>query len=391
MSSTSDAAAVLDGTVIDPHMTMDEMEQKSVLIVYTGGTMGMKPDENGSLAPVPGYLVQVLNEMPEMHRPEMPKYDIIEYDPLIDSSSMGPDEWVKIATDIQTHYLAYDGFVVCMGTDTMGYAASALSFMLENLGKPVIFTGSLIPQYEVYSDARRNLLVSIIYAMSCDIPEVCICFNDNLMRGNRTKKINSVGMAAFESPNYPQLAVLGTVIRYRHHLALKPPRSSLRVHKKLCGDAVVIKLAPGFNDEVLFSMVRHTEKKFLKALVLELYGTGNGPSNKQGLLDAISCAQDKGIMVVGVSQCVKGSVSLDSYALGREFMRRGVIPCEDMTTEACVTKIAYLLGRGNNDVEYVRKFLTIDLRGELTPREKAGSKFFDITKNETKSRLSSRL
>ena len=380
-------AATVGIEVIDPHELLEEQDQKSVLIIYTGGTLGMKPNAEGSLAPVPGYLVEVLNNMPEMHQPEMPSYDIIEYDPLIDSSSMGPREWKKIATDIESNYLKYDGFVVCMGTDTMGYAASALSFMLENLGKPVIFTGSLIPQFEVYSDARRNLLVSIIYAMSCDIPEVCICFNDTLTRGNRTKKVNNVGLSAFESPNYPSLAVLGTMIRYRHHLALKPPQFPLKVHKKLSGEAIVIKLAPGFSDEVLLALIRNTSTKYLKAIILELYGTGNGPANKEGLLLAIQEAQKKSILVVAVSQCLKGSVSLSSYALGREFMRLGVLACEDMTTEACVTKLAYLLGRGNGDMDYVRRFLCVSLRGELTPASKAGVKFFSSKEHPRRSKL----
>ncbi len=162
----------------------------------------------------------------------MPYFAIKEYDPLLDSSCMGPGDWVKIASDIEENYLAYDGFVVIMGTDTMAYASSALSFMLENLGKTVVFTGSQIPFCEVYNDARRNLIVSIIFATTSEFPEVCICFNDKLLRANRAIKINSVGLDAFDSPNFPPLATLGAFVQDRKELALPPPRAPLRVHKK---------------------------------------------------------------------------------------------------------------------------------------------------------------
>jgi L-asparaginase len=161
------------------------VERKKVLLLYTGGTMGMVAQKDGSLSPQPGYLTASINELPEMQRPEMPAYTIKEYQPLMDSSCMGPTEWQKIATDIEENYLEYDGFVVIMGTDTMAYASSALSFMLENLGKTVVFTGSQIPFCEVYNDARRNLIVSVIFAVSSEFPEVCLCFNDKLLRANR--------------------------------------------------------------------------------------------------------------------------------------------------------------------------------------------------------------
>ena len=169
-----------------------------MLLLYTGGTMGMVAAQDGSLSPQAGYLTDRINELPEMSRPEMPLYDIKEYDPLIDSSMMGPNDWVKIATDIEENYLVYDGFVIIMGTDTMAYASSALSFMLENLGKTVVFTGSQIPFCEVYNDARRNLIVSVIFAVTSEFPEVCICFNDKLLRANRSIK----GMCDFLSSCY---------------------------------------------------------------------------------------------------------------------------------------------------------------------------------------------
>lgn len=326
--------------------------------------MGMKPQADGSLAPEKGFLTKEISQSQEISRPEMPVISIIEYAPLLDSSCMGPSDWSNVARDIHKHYLAYDGFVVIMGTDTMAYTASALSFMLENLGKPVVFTGSQIPFSEVYNDARRNLVISIIFATG-DIPEVCICFHDKLLRANRSVKVNSIGLNAYDSPNFPPLATLGAFIHERRELFLPQPRGPFRIHTHLEAKVIVLKLAPGFDDECVLALVEHSQQ--LRALVLELYGTGNGPvsSGKGGLMDAIVRARSKGIVVVAVSQCLHGGVSLDTYSLGLEYKRAGVVSGGDLTTEACTTKLAYLFGRGATAAS-IPALLATDMRGEIT-------------------------
>lgn len=355
--------------------TEGKSTSKRVLILYTGGTMGMRPSSDGSLAPSAGYLTERIQEMSELQSPEMPAYTIKEYDPLIDSSMMGPSHWVAIATDIEENYLDYDGFVVIMGTDTMAYASSAMSFMLENLGKTVVFTGSQIPFCEVYNDARRNLIVSIIFAGNSDFPEVCIVFNDKVLRANRSCKVNSSSLDAFDSPNFPPLATLGTSIHENSDLSLRQPRGALRVHKQLDANVLVIKLVPGFSDESVHALVNHS--KNLHAIVLELYGTGNGPSKKVGLLEAISNARAKGIVVVAVSQCLRGGVSLTTYSMGKDFKDAGVVSGGDMTTEACTTKLAYLFGR-LGDPERVAQTFSENIRGEITDgNDRSKRKYLD--------------
>ncbi len=234
--------------------------------------------------------------------------------PLIDSSCMGVDHWVKIVEDIEENYDTYDGFVVIMGTDTMSYASSALSYMLENLAKPVIFTGSQVPFCEVYSDARRNLIGALIFASRTTFKEVCMFFNDRLLRANRSVKVNSVSLSAFDTPNYPPLARLGAYIEEYEELRFNKsdPPGPLIVHKTLDAKIIVLKLVPGFDDQSITALVRHSKQ--LKGIILEMYGTGNGPSHKKELMDAIKYARERGIVCVGVSQCLHGGVTLESVS-----------------------------------------------------------------------------
>lgn len=223
-------------------------DQRCVAVLNTGGTIGMKANASGSLEPCPGYLAERICSMTEFRRDDMPAVDLYELLPLLDSSDMGPDDWLRIAAMIDGLYYEYDGFVVVMGTDTMAYCASALSFLLENLHKPVIMTGAMLPLVDLFNDAHRNLIVSISLASILDVPEVCVFINDKLMRGNRTVKVNSSGLDAFDSPNFPPLALLETGIRFRPHLCLPQPRGRFRVHRALSTSIAVWRMVPGFDD-----------------------------------------------------------------------------------------------------------------------------------------------
>lgn len=346
--------------------------RKSVLILCTGGTLTMSndPSKGNSLAPVQGALTEYLQKMPELTAdPEMPEIVAHEYEPLIDSSDMGPGDWALLASDIAENYYHFDGFVILMGTDTMAYAASALSFMFQNLGKPVILTGSQIPLREPYNDARKNLIMATIFASSDTISEVCIFFHDRLIRGCRATKVNTSKLLAFDSPNLDPLVEVGINMEENEHLQRRPPTGPFRHTTRMDTRLVTLRLVPGFDDAMILNMIRAARETHLKGLILQLYGTGNLPSLKDDLIECLAEATKEGVIVVAMTQCHTGSVIMGHYATGRALRDAGVVSASDMTLEATTTKLAYLLGRQDLTVDEIRTLIGVDLRGEVTPED----------------------
>jgi len=343
-----------------------------VLIIYTGGTIGMKDTPRG-YAPAPGYLGEQLAAMPHFHDRTMPalttpisrygrrvRYDILEYAPLLDSSNMGLEDWVKIARDIERHYDAYDAFIVLHGTDTMAYTASALSFMLENLGKTVILTGSQIPLSEARSDAIANVLGALTIAGHYEIPEVCLYFDHRLMRGNRTQKTDASGLAAFASGNAPPLVEVGIEIKVEWDRILAPPTRPFRVNPITHQAVAALRIFPGISAEMITNVLRPPTE----GLVLESFGAGNAPDHRPDFLDALRAGSERGVVIVNVTQCHRGAVTTD-YATGAALAEVGVIGGADMTPEAALTKLVWLLSQGLPRAEVARLMQT-NLRGELT-------------------------
>jgi L-asparaginase len=340
----------------------------SVLLIYTGGTIGMIEDvETGALKP---YDFQHLSEyVPEISRLKF-NIDSFQFDKPIDSSDMNPDHWQKIVHIIREHCDQYDGFVILHGTDTMAFSASALSFMLKNLNKPVILTGSQLPIGKIRTDGKENLVTALEMAVDKDlegnafVQEVCIFFQNLLMRGNRTTKINADNFKAFNSFNYPILAEAGTTIRYRHELMLLSEENSQPAfHDQLDPNVAIVKLFPGMSANILQAMIDIPQ---LKAIVLETYGAGNSPTEKW-FLDAIQGALNKGIVIVDVSQCASGSVHMGRYESARAMQELGVLSGYDITTEAAVAKLMYLFGLGL-DREEVKNRMKTAMVGEMTIR-----------------------
>mmetsp|Transcript_1411 Transcript_1411/g.3067 ORF Transcript_1411/g.3067 Transcript_1411/m.3067 type:complete len:523 (+) Transcript_1411:68-1636(+) len=355
----------------------DGRHRKRILILCTGGTLTMTPRESdGALEPVEGALSAYMQDMTELHQnPNMPEYHLHEYTPFYDSSDLGPADWARVAQDIRVNYLHYDGFVVVAGTDTMAYMSCALSFMLENLGKPVVFTGSQIPLCEPYNDARRNLIMAMIFASRDTINEVTLFFHDRLLRACRSTKVNTHRLKAFDSPNMDPLARIGIAIDENEHLILPPPRGSLRVHSRMDTRLLTLRLVPGFDDSMIAEMIeRHSatpDKKngSLQCIVLQLYGTGNIPNIKESFIQILADAAEKGILVVASTQCYTGSVMLGHYAVGKALESAGVVSANDMTLEAIACKVGYLYGRGDLTHAQVARLMSVSLRGEVTPSD----------------------
>lgn len=339
-------------------------KKSSVLLIYTGGTIGMMQDaRTGDLKP---FDFKSLTEQ----IPELNKFDIdlssISFKHPIDSSNMHPDVWIELAGIIEEQYTRYDGFVILHGSDTMSFTASALSFMLENLGKPVVLTGSQLPIGIIRTDGKENLITAIEIAGARDkngpvIREVCIYFEYKLYRGNRTFKFNSQHFDAFKSPNYPHLAEAGVDIRYNRSAFNKSIGKKLRVHKKLDTNIAVLKLFPGITREVTSAILNVPG---LKAIIMETFGAGNA-STQKWFLEELKSAIGRGIVVVNITQCQEGAVNQGMYETSTQLKKLGVIGGADLTFESAVTKLMFILGQKKTKSE-IKKLFVSNLRGELT-------------------------
>lgn len=344
---------------------MKPKEEEAILIIYTGGTIGMVRDPVAK-ALYPFDFSHVQDQVPEL-RSFGCRIDTITFSPLIDSSDVKPELWVRMVRILEEHYEKYDGFIVLHGTDTMAYTASALSFMLENLQKPVILTGSQLPIGTLRTDGKENLITAIeIAAAKKDgqpmVPEVALYFENRLYRGNRTTKTSSEHFNAFSSPNYPPLAEIGINIKYNYG-AIRYPTSvkPLRIHQNLETNIAILKLYPGMSENIVRAVM---ENKQTRAVILETYGSGNA-TTESWFLQSIQDAVKHGKVVINITQCLAGKVDMTKYENGQKLLEAGVMNGYDLTTEAGLTKLMFLLGMKTGKQE-IRSYLNKSLRGEIS-------------------------
>ena len=342
---------------------------RHILVLLIGGNMAMKLDKEGTHVTDPGYLESRINHIRGIHSDQVAKFTFKVRNPVMDSANMKPNDWIDIANIIEKNYNNYDAFILIHGTDTMAYTATALSFMLENLNKTVILTGSMLPLPHARSDGPNNLIQSLFLASHYNIPEVVVSFGGYIMRGNRVEKISAEGFRAFKSTNYPILGLTSNVkLRIYKKNIIPSPAADKRFFVRRFDPnikIIVIQITPALDSERIMQLAKSQN---VHAIILNSYGMGDAPVKDEIFLNAITYAVNRGIIVTNCTQTIHGRIDMKDFETGYKLMKAGVISSYDMTLEAAVGKLYFLMGQGLR-TEQVKQYYVIDLRGELTPEQ----------------------